>query len=283
VIGRRLGHYRIIERLGAGGMGVVYRAHDERMHRDVAIKLLHPGTASTRHARHAVMREALALSRINHPGIATVHDFQTIDDMDFLVMEYIPGESLEDLLGRGPLSEERVVSIGLQMAEALAEAHRQGLIHRDLKPGNLRLTPDGRLKILDFGLALRLAPLSTEMSTQTATEPRGLTGTPAYFAPELLRGESASERSDLYAVGLILYEAATGQRPFPGLSGSALFQAILHASPPSAGSVRPSLSASLDRVIMNCLSNEPDQRWQLTRGHDNQPLHERPPPRAAVL
>ena len=265
MIGRQLGQFRIVEKVGAGGMGEVYRARDERLHRDVALKVLPPGTLSDPSARRVVHREALALSRLNHPAIATVHDFQTLDGMDFIIMEYIPGESLDQRITRGPLPEPQVIDVGLQMAEGLAEAHRQGVIHRDLKPGNLRLTPEGRVKILDFGLAQWLGPDSTTSVTLTSTDSRGVAGTPAYIAPELLRGTPASERSDLYAAGLILYEAATGERPFPNLPVGALLEAVLKGTPPSPRSKNPAISASLESVILHCVEHQPDRRYASAR------------------
>lgn len=153
----------------------------------------------------------------NHPGIATVYDFQTEDGVDFLVMEYVAGESLDRRIARGALAPDEVVSLGLQLAEALEAAHRAGVVHRDLKPGNLRFTTEGRVKILDFGLAKWRAHEGEQISTETATPSVGIPGTPAYLAPELLDGARASERSDLWAAGLVLYEAATSSRPFPGL------------------------------------------------------------------
>src|SRR5207247_2554346 len=181
------------------------------------------------------------------------HDFQSDEDRDFLVMELIPGESLDQRFARGPLPEPEVIALGVQLAEGLAAAHREGVIHRDLKPGNLRVTPEGRLKILDFGLATWLGRETTSMASLTASMSQGLTGTPAYMAPEVLRGAPADERSDLYAAGLVLYEAATGRRPFPGLPMPALFEAILHRKPPAPRSLNPNLSPALEAVILRCL------------------------------
>jgi serine/threonine protein kinase/tetratricopeptide (TPR) repeat protein len=262
VIGRTLGQFQVVEELGAGGMGVVYRAHDERLRRDVALKFLPRGAFAGGQMRRSFHREALALSRLNHPGIATVHDFQTIDDLDFLVMEYIPGESLEERIQRGPVPESELVAIGVQLAEGLAEAHRCGVIHRDLKPGNLRITPEGRLKILDFGLAKWLGPDSEVQSTlSSSTDSRGVAGTPAYLAPELLSGTPASERSDLYCAGLVLYEGATGQRPFHGLPVGVLIETIRHQSPPTPRSLNPALSTGLESIIMKCTEKRPERRF----------------------
>jgi serine/threonine-protein kinase len=265
LIGTRFGQFRIEAELGSGAMGVVYRAHDERLHRDVALKFISAGLLASPEARKTFHREALALSRLNHPAIATVHDFQSTSERDFLVMEFIPGESLDVRFARGPLPEAEVVAIGIQLAEGLEAAHRAGVIHRDLKPGNLRVTPEGRLKILDFGLAKRLRGDAASVASLTATEPNTLTGTPAYMAPELLRGAPADERSDLYAAGLVLYEAATGQRPFPGLPMSALFEAILNRKPPPPRALNPGVSTALEAVILRCIEKDPARRYASTR------------------
>jgi len=202
IAGRTLGHYRILEQIGAGGMGVVYRAHDERLERDVALKVLPPGVLADESARKRFRTEALALSRLNHPNIATVHDFDSQEGIDFLVTEMVPGITLDDKLAAGPLPEKEVLQIGSQLADGLAAAHHEGVIHRDLKPGNLRLTPEGRLKILDFGLAKRLDPASHVSVTQSALE-AGPVGTLAYMAPEQLRNEKVDARADIWAAGLV--------------------------------------------------------------------------------
>ncbi len=262
MIGTVLGQFRIEAELGSGAMGVVYRARDERLHRDVALKFIAPDLLASSEARGTFHREALALSRLNHPGIATVHDFQSSEGRDFLVMEYIAGDSLDQRFARGPLSETEVIALGVQLAEGLAAAHRAGVIHRDLKPGNLRMTPEGRLKILDFGLAKWLGRETASVAHVTDTASQGtLKGTPAYMAPEVLRGMPADERSDLYAAGLVLYEAATGQRPFANLPLPALFEAILNRKPPMPRSLNPSISPALEAVIVRCIENDPNLRY----------------------
>src|SRR3970040_1775379 len=188
MIGQVLGHYRILEKVGAGGMGVVYRAHDERLDRDVALKVLPAGTLADEAARKRFRNEALALSRLNHPSIETVHDFDTQAGVDFLVMEFIPGVTLSEKLAAGPLPEKEVLRLGGQLAEGLAVAHGQSVVHRDLKPGNLRILPDGRLKILDFGLAKLIRTVEQEV-TESLTETHGVPGTVPYMPPEQLRGE----------------------------------------------------------------------------------------------
>jgi len=165
MVGKTLSHYRILEKIGAGGMGEVYRARDEHLGRDVAVKVLPTGTLTGEHDRKRFRKEALALSKLNHPNIETVHDFDTQEGVDFLVMEHIPGVTLNDKLAAGPLLEKEVLRLGVQLAEGLAAAHERGVVHRDLKPGNLRITPDGRLKILDFGLAKLIQPFSATAPT----------------------------------------------------------------------------------------------------------------------
>ena len=262
IIGRTLGHYRVLEEIGSGGMGVVYRAHDERLERDVALKVLPPGALADDSARKRFRKEALALSRLSHPNIATVFDFDTQEGTDFLVAELIEGVTLDDKLAAGPLPEKEVISIGLQLAEGLVAAHREGVIHRDLKPGNLRLTPEGRLKILDFGLAKRVDPADQSTVTQSFSEQRGLAGTLAYMAPEQLRGEKVDTRADLWAAGAVLYELATGRRPFEGPTTTALADEILHAAAPSPQVLQPKLPARLADVILKCLEKDPENRYQ---------------------
>lgn len=262
ITGRTLGHYHIVEQIGAGGMGVVYRAHDERLERDVALKILPPGTLADESARKRFRKEALALSRLNHPNIATVHDFDTQEGIDFLVTELVPGVTLDEKLVSGPLPEKQIIQIGLQMAEGLEAAHREGVIHRDLKPGNLRLTPEGRLKILDFGLAKRVGPADQATVTESMSEPGGAAGTLAYMAPEQLKGDKVDARADLWAAGVVLYELATRQRPFTGKTSTALTDEILHAPLASPQSLQPRLSARMTDIILKCLEKDPENRYQ---------------------
>jgi serine/threonine protein kinase len=261
VIGRTLGHYRILDRVGAGGMGIVYRARDERLERDVAVKVLPPGSLADDTARKRFREEALALSRLNHPNIATVHDFDSQEGVDFLVTELVSGASLHDKLVAGPFPEKEVVRIGTQLADGLEAAHSAGVIHRDLKPGNLRLTPEGRLKILDFGLAKRVDPVDQATVTQSVVE-SGPMGTLAYMAPEQLLNEKVDTRADIWAAGVVLYELATGKRPFDEKSVTALSDNILHHPPPSPQILQPRLSARFADIIQKCLEKDPENRYQ---------------------
>ncbi len=262
MIGQTLGHYRILEQIGAGGMGVVYRAHDERLDREVALKVLPPSTLTDENARRRFRKEALTLSKLNHPNIETVFDFDTQDGVDFLVMELIPGVTLDEKLAAGALPEKEVIRLGAQLTEGLAAAHAEGVIHRDLKPGNLRLTPDGRLKILDFGLAKLLRPVSDVAVTESLSQTRGAVGTLPYMAPEQLQGEPADARSDIWAAGAVLYEMAAGRRPFPQTSSPMLTDAILRQAPVPPRAVNANLSPELERIISKSLEKDPEHRYQ---------------------
>jgi len=259
-----LSHYRILEQIGAGGMGVVYRAHDEHLDCDVALKVLPPGKLADDAARKRFRKEALALSKLNHPNIAVVHDFDTQDGIDFLVEELIPGLSLSEMLVTGPLPEREIINLGSQLAEGLQAAHQRGVIHRDLKPANVRVTPDARLKILDFGLARTVQPSSATALTASETQTPSLAGTLPYMAPEQLLAEKVDFRTDIWAVGCVLYEMATGRCPFPG-SGPALIEAILHQPAPAASRLNSRLSSGLETIILKCLEKDSSLRYASAR------------------
>jgi len=261
LVGQTIGHYRLLEQVGAGGMGVVYRAHDEHLDREVALKVLPMGVLDDPGARARFKKEALALARINHPNIATVHEFGTHEDLDYLVTEFIAGSTLQAKLLASKLSEAQVIHIGLQLAHGLEAAHERGVIHRDLKPANLRFTEAGTLKILDFGVA----KVSGAVSATAATEPAAqgsVSGTVPYMAPEQLRGESGDFRVDIWSAGAVLYEMATGRPPFPEKNLAQLVQAVLHHIPLSPKSLNAHLSPALDNVIMKCLEKNPARRYQ---------------------
>jgi eukaryotic-like serine/threonine-protein kinase len=260
-----LGRYRLLEQIGAGGMGVVYRAHDERMGRDVAIKLLVPGSIRSVVARHRVRNEAMALSRLSHPNIETIFEFDTEDECDFLVVELIEGVSLDQLLSRGPLPQTLAVSLTMQLLRGLAAAHEKGIVHRDLKPSNLRLTHDSFLKILDFGIA----DLGTEKDEKahnltTETHSTILTGTLAYMSPEQLRGSPPDARSDIYATGLVLYHMCVGRAPYTE-TGALLIDAILNRPVPQPIKLNSEISEPLQKIILKALEKDPKQRYQSSR------------------
>ena len=252
-----LGRYRLVERIGAGGMGEVWKAHDDNLDRDVALKLLQRGTLEHATRRERFRREALVLSRLSHPGVATIFDFDAQHGYDFLVMEYVAGGSIESRLSQGPLSIESILTLGASIADALDNAHKQGILHRDLKPGNVVLTADGHPKILDFGLAVLL---SGGKSTGRMTQPGMIVGSLPYMAPEQLFGEADDARTDIYALGAMLFEMVTGSRPFVKDRPEALMFAIINAAPPSAKSLRPDVPDSLDRLIMECLRKKSAER-----------------------
>ena len=262
LIGLEFGHYRILERVGSGGMGVVYRGYDAHLEREVAIKVLNPGTIADDLSRKRFRNEAHALSKLNHPNIATVHDFDTQEGRDFLVMEYIEGVNLTDKLALGPLPEEEVFRLGTQLCEGLAAAHAHGVIHRDLKPGNLRLTTEGRLKILDFGLAKLRQPILQDRGAVSTLCTEDFAGTLPYMAPEQLTGEEIDVRTDIYAVGLVLYEMLTGQRPFAELRSGKLFDAILHQPPIPPSMLNPKVSRDLERIVGKCLEKDRENRFR---------------------
>ncbi|SPF37276.1 Serine/threonine protein kinase with TPR repeats [Candidatus Sulfotelmatobacter kueseliae] len=262
MIGQTISHYRIVEKIGAGGMGEVYRARDEHLARDVAIKVLPPGTLTDGSARKHFHKEALILSQLNHPNVATIHDFDTQQNVDFLVMEYIPGITLSEKVAAGALPEKEVLRLGVQLAEGLAAAHEHGVVHRDLKPGNLRVTSDGRLKILDFGLAKLWRPVTASAATESLSEPQAMAGTLPYMAPEQLLGGEIDARTDIHAAGLVLYEMATGRYPFADVENSQLIGAILHRPPRPPTFLKTRLSPELERIIGKCLEKEPENRYQ---------------------
>ncbi len=265
MIGKTLGHYRILGKIGSGGMGEVYRARDERLERDVAVKILPTGTLNDESARKRFRKEALALAKVSHPHIAAVYDFDSQDGIDFLVMELVSGTTLAEKLTAGPLPETEVARLGAQVAEALEEAHEQHIVHRDLKPGNIVLTPKGQVKVLDFGLAKLVRPVeSTETTAESVAQTVGgaLVGTLPYMAPEQLRGEPVDARTDLWALGAVLYEVATARRPFEAKLATALAADIQIKLPTPLRQLNPALSAGLEELVLRCLEKNALRRYQ---------------------
>ena len=275
LIGAVLGHYRLLEELGAGGMGIVFRAHDEQLQRDVAIKLLPIATGDDPAARARLLREARTASQLNHPHICTVFDVGEAvptsgtaspvpgPPIAYLAMELVRGETLRARLSRGALPPDELVRLGRQLADALAHAHTHGIIHRDFKSANIVITPEGRAKVLDFGLAKRVthdAGAETMTGAPTVAQPGMIAGTLAYMAPEQLRGQPADARSDVWALGVVLHEMATGALPFPGETGYEVSAAILHQPPVPLPRTVP---AALQAVIGHCLEKDAAQRYPM--------------------
>ena len=259
-------HYRILGKIGEGGMGEVYKAEDSRLGRYVAIKRLPPETAQDEKARQRLLREARSASALNHPNIVVIHAIEAAEGSDFIVMEYVEGQTLKAMIGRGPLELPRLLDVGAQVAEALAAAHALGLIHRDLKPANIVITPQGRAKVLDFGLAKMHRPqvgtCDFDGVTVTAdlTDSGAIIGTVAYMSPEQTRGEPLDLRTDLFSLGSVLYEAATGQAPFRGPSLLAIMHDIATLDPPPPGALRPDLPREFDVLLEKLLAKDRDRR-----------------------
>ena len=270
-LGTRLGPYEIQAALGAGGMGEVYRARDTRLERTVAIKVLAASLNARPETRKRFEREARALSSLSHPHICTLHDIGCQDGVDYLVMEYLEGETLEQRLNKGPLAADQVLRYGIEITDALEKAHRQNMVHRDLKPGNIMLTKAGA-KLLDFGLArliTRPAPLTeapSQLGTQTRdnslTEEGVILGTFQYMAPEQLEGKEADARTDIFALGAVLYEMVTGRPAFVGKSRASLIAAVLSSEPPPISALQPLTPPAMDRAVKACLAKDPDERFQ---------------------
>jgi eukaryotic-like serine/threonine-protein kinase len=261
-VGQLLGHYRVVEQIGAGGMGVVFRAHDERLDRDVALKTLPRLTLLSEPARRQFRREAMSLAKINDPHVAMAFDFGQDNATNYLVTEYVPGLTLDAKLAGGPLPEVEVFQLGTQLASGLEAAHKEGVIHRDLKPSNLKVTPDGRLKILDFGLAYMLKAETEATATAPLTETYSDAGTLPYMAPEQVKGQKPDARADVWSAGAVLYEMSTGKLPFGELNRGPLIAAILERAPVPPREVNPKISEGLERVILRALQKDPKERYQ---------------------
>jgi eukaryotic-like serine/threonine-protein kinase len=267
-IGQHLGPYEILSAIGAGGMGEVYRARDTRLERIVAIKILPDHLSDRTELRERFDREARTIASLNHPHICVLHDIGQQGGTDFLVMEYLEGETLAERLKKGPLALEQVLQYAIEIADALDKAHRKGITHRDLKPGNIMLTKSGS-KLLDFGLAkLRqdaapATPLSQLPTAKDAITAQGtILGTLQYMAPEQLEGKEADSRTDIFTFGIVVYEMATGKKAFDGKTSASVIGAILKDNPPPISSLQPMTPPALDRVVKKCLAKEPDKRWQ---------------------
>ena len=264
--GTRLGHYEIIELIGAGGMGEVYKALDPRLNRTVAVKILHQHISDSPEARARFEREAQTIARLNNPHICVVYDVGRHEKTDFLVMELLDGETLARRLERGPLPLDQALRYAAEIADALDKAHRQGITHRDLKPGNIMLTRSG-LKLLDFGLAkLRQSQIVSSLSEAPtkvdATAEGTIVGSIHYMSPEQLEGAQTDSRTDIFAFGAVLHEMLTGRKAFDGKSAVSVMSAILKDTPAPVSQLQPVSPPAVDRLIARCLAKNPDDRWQ---------------------
>ena len=268
-IGQTLGHYRILRQLGAGGMGEVYEAEDAKLSRRVALKILPAETARDPRRRDRFEREAKAVAALNHPNIVTIYSVEESGGTDFITMELVDGQTLRQILPRGGLPLVRLLNLAIPLTEAVAAAHQQGITHRDLKPENIVVTRDGKIKVLDFGLAKRdegveEAGAASRLPTVVLTEEGRIVGTVAYMSPEQGDGKRVDPRSDVFSLGIILYEMSTGERPFKGGSTVSLLSSILKDNPPPVTEINPALPRDLARGPLASLGHgrgeQPDLR-----------------------
>lgn len=269
MIGKTVGHYRITAKLGSGGMGEVFLAEDTRLERKAAIKFLPAEVAADPQRRQRFLTEAKAASALNHPHVCIVYDVgETENGSPFIAMEFVDGQSLDALIKHGPLEISRIVEIAIQVADALDAAHSRGVVHRDIKPANINLNERGEVKVLDFGVAKRM-PTGTDTADVTKdfqrTQEGQLLGTPTYMSPEQALGKDLDHRSDIFSVGVVLYELATVQPPFTGRNLAEMVNKIMHAQPPAIARLNCDVPPELERITLKCLQKQPDRRYQSAR------------------
>src|SRR5450432_4096135 len=263
--GRLFGRYRIEEEIGAGGMGVVYKAWDSKMEGWVALKFLPSELAADRHAVERLGREARAAFALNHPNICTIYDIVEEQGALFIAMEFLVGQTLAGYIGGRALAADRIAKFGMPIAEALGAAHAKGVVHRDIKPGNIFVTTSGLVKVLDFGVAKLLQTPGDPAATVSLTKTDGVSGTLPYMSPEQLREQDVDARSDIYSLGIVLYEMSAGRRPYPGNQQSELIDAILNLPAPPPRNINPQLPIKLEEIILKCLEKDPEDRYQTVR------------------
>ena len=274
MVGQTIGHYRVLEKLGAGGMGEVYRAEDTTLKREVALKVLPEGLSSSQDRLDRFQREAETLAALDHPNIVHIYSIEEADQVRFLTMQLVEGKRLGEEIPENGMSVRRIFELAVPLADALSAAHEKGVVHRDLKPANIMIGADGGVKILDFGLAkLALeseAAVDTELPTEPLTDEGKVLGTIPYMSPEQLAGETIDTRTDIFSLGVVLYEMATGQRPFKGDKSVSVISSIMRDTPEDVDALRQDLPHHLGRIVAHCLEKDREQRYQSAKDVRNE-------------